>query len=112
MLHVITLLSVSPGAEASFLLSIRNWQSRARRIAPGLISSDVLRHAFSPLYHCHDFWQDEATYLRARRSPTISALLLERERIGCACLPLGPFSFARLIEPVDILSLSSTSLTI
>jgi hypothetical protein len=112
MLHVITLLSVSPEAEGDFLLSIRNCQSRVRRIAPDLISSDVLRHAFSPLYHCHDFWQNEASYLRARRSPAISALLLERERLGCACLPLGPFSFARFIEAADDRLLTSRVLTI
>ncbi len=101
MFHVITLLSVSPWAEGNFLLSTRNWQSRARRIAPDLISSDLLRHAFSPLFHCHNFWQDEASYLRARQSPAISEFLIEREPMGGACLPLGPFSFARFIEAAD-----------
>jgi hypothetical protein len=101
MFHVITLLSVSPEGEGNFLLSTRNWQSRARRIAPDLISSDLLRHAFSPLFHCHDFWQDEASYLRARQSPAISDFLRERERMGCACLALGPFSPSRLMEPRD-----------
>lgn len=101
MLHVITLLSVSPEAEGNFLLSIRDLQMRARRMAPGLLSTDVLRHSFSPLFHCHDFWKNEACYFQARQSPSIVALLREREHMGRACLPLGPFSFARSIETAD-----------
>jgi len=98
MLHVITLLHIAPGSEDDLLRSLYVWQSRVRRVAPGLIATDVLRHAFSPLFHCHDFCQDEASYLQARQSPAIAEFLRERERMGCACLPLGPFAFAKLIE--------------
>jgi quinol monooxygenase YgiN len=109
MLHVITLLSISPDAECDFVRSLHHWQSLARRIAPGLISTDVLRHRFSQLFHCQDFWVDEAAYLRARQSPAVRELMLQRERMATACLALGPFSFARIAESEKQLSATHVS---
>ncbi len=100
MLHVITLFTV-PDGEKAFVDSLRmngDWQTLARRIAPDLIGTDLLRHQLSPLYLCHDFWTSPIAYFHAARSPAVQHLLLARRVMAESAFELGAFSFPASAE--------------
>ena len=102
MLHVITLFTVSDHEDA-FIRSLRmngDWQTLARRMAPDLIATDLLRHQLSPLYVCHDFWTTPEAYFRALHSPTMKSLFLARRQMASACFELGAFQFPALTNSV------------
>ena len=95
MLHVITLFTVPDGEDAfARAIGIRGyWQNLARRIAPDLVATDLLRHQLSPLYVCQDFWATPEAYFRSLRLPAVQNLLLMRRLMASACFELGAFQF-------------------
>jgi hypothetical protein len=102
MLHVITLFTVSDHEDA-FVRSLRmncDWLTLARRIAPDLIATDLLRHQLSPLHLCHDFWTTPAAYIPGLHSPTVESLFLARRQMASACFELGVFQFPALTNSV------------
>ena len=72
----------------------------ARRIAPDLVATDLLRHQLSPLYICHDFWTTPEAYFRGLHSQAVRDLFLARRRMASACFELGAFSYPALKDPV------------
>jgi len=102
MLHVISLFTV-PNHEDVFIRAVRmngDWHTLARRIAPELVASDLLRHQLSPLYICHDFWTTPEAYFRGLHSQAVQNLFLARRQMASACFELGVFSFPALKDPL------------
>lgn len=100
MLHVITLFTV-PDGEERFVRSLQingDWHAVARRIAPELVATDLLRHQISPLYICHDFWTTPEAYFLSLHSSSVHGLLLARRQMASACLELGAFEFPTLTD--------------
>ena len=98
MLHVITLFTV-PDHEGAFVRSLcmnGDWQTLARRVAPDLVATDLLRHQLSSLYVCHDFWNTPEAYFRGLHSPIVQSLFLARRQMASACFELGAFQFPAL----------------
>jgi hypothetical protein len=100
VLHVITLFTV-PESEETFVRSLRingDWHAIARRIAPELVATDLLRHQLSPLYICHDFWTTPEAYFRSLHSSSVQGLLLAPRQMASACFELGAFEFPALTD--------------
>lgn len=106
MLHVITLFTV-PDNEDAFVHSMGingDWHTLARRVAPDLIATDVLRHQLSPLYLCHDLWTTREAYSRGLRLPAVQSLFLIRRLMASACFELGAFQFPALTDYEAVLT--------
>lgn len=105
MLYVVTLYSVAAEAADSFVASLHRdagWQTLARRIAPELIATDILRHlpdSNAPLFICFDFWATTEAYLRACRSPLLQALFATRRQLADSAFEIGAFAFPNLPDP-------------
>ena len=100
MLHGITLSTVLDGEEES-VRSLRmngDWHAVARRIAPELVATDLLRRQLSPLYICHDFCTTPEAYFHSLYSPSVQGLLLVRRQMASACFELGAFEFPTLAD--------------
>jgi hypothetical protein len=114
MLHVVTLFSVPAENADTFIRSIRiggAWHTLARRLAPGLIATDLLEHhAFSTLFlynssHLYlalDFWTSPEAHFRACLSAECQSLLLARRQMASASFELGTFTFPSVMEPHDL----------
>jgi hypothetical protein len=97
-IHVATLYSIQSAATDTFIPSIRaggDWQQLARRIAPDLVTSDLLQHQYSlsPVFLCIDFWVSREKYLSARESPAYEPLFQIRSEMANATFELGVFAF-------------------
>jgi hypothetical protein len=97
LIHVVTRFCVSDrGGDEAFVRFVREWQPLARRIAPDLIATDLLRHdqeVPAPLYLCLDFWTSVEAYRRALRSGAIQQLLRARREMAFSSFELGAFAF-------------------
>jgi hypothetical protein len=106
MLHVITLFTV-PDDEEKFVRSLcknGDWHILARRIAPELVATDLLRHRLSPLYICHDFWTTPEGYFLGLRSHALQNLFLARRQMAATCFELGAFEFPALADCMTVLA--------
>jgi hypothetical protein len=100
MLHVITSFTV-PDSEEELVRSLRMNGERhavARRIAPELIATGLLRHQLSPLYICHDFRTRPEAYLRSLHSSSVQGILLARRQMASGCFDLGAFEIPALTD--------------
>ena len=101
-IHVATLYSVHADSAEAFVQSIRGgeWQRIARRVAPDLFVSDVLRHQSSPspVFLCIDFWVSRERYLFVRESPVYEPLFQLRHDMATATIELGVFAFPASAE--------------
>ena len=97
MLHVATLFFIRPNAEHEFVRVIRgDWQMLARRVAPDLVGTDLLRRqqdAPVTLYLCLDFWTSAEAYRRASYSASVRNLLAARRSLAGSYFRLGEFAF-------------------
>jgi hypothetical protein len=109
MMHVVTMFSVPTETAGTFVRCIRmggEWHILARRLAPGLIATDLLEHRASStqpflcnsscLFLALDFWTSREAYLRACRSVEYRSVLLARRQMAVACFELGAFEFPAL----------------
>lgn len=95
MLHVLTVFTVNPDSEDAIVHSIRagEWHKLARRLAPALVATDLLRHLHhmpERLYLCLDFWASPDAYRRAFHSPAVQRLLLARRQMTASASKSAP----------------------
>ena len=106
MLHVITLFTV-PEDEDAFVqaMSANGYlHTLARRIAPDLVATDLLRHKLSSLYLCHDFWATPEAYSRGLHSPNVQSLFFARRQMASSCFELGAFQFPAFTDCMAVLN--------
>jgi hypothetical protein len=104
MLHVATLFCVHLDVEPEFVRLIRgDWQRLARRVAPDLVGTDLLRQqqdAPLTVYLCLDFWTNAEAYRRAFYSATVRELLAARCSLAGSYFHLGEFAFPSLSNSI------------
>lgn len=67
MFHFITLYAVDAEAEEAFVRRLGAggpWLEQARRVAPALVATDLLRHQRRPMFLAHDIWTSPEDYAR------------------------------------------------
>ena len=100
MLHVATLFCVHLDVEPEFVRLIRgDWQRLARRVAPDLVGTDLLRQqqdAPLTVYLCLDFWTNAEAYWRSYYSTSVRELLTARCSLAGSYFHLGEFAFPTL----------------
>jgi hypothetical protein len=101
MFHFITLFAVAPEAGDDFVRRLGTggpWLEQARRIAPTLVATDLLRHQSKSLFLSHDIWTAPEAYMRARDNEAVRQLLNVRKEVAVASFEIGAFAFPALQE--------------